>query len=202
MLENGSTKEPKAHSIIALGFSRSTRRFLMRAGIKTYEALVSADNEALAQRGASAETIEEIRLRVPLPVKEPVRRAGSVLELRAGYPLESDSGEDEEIEPKGKSGGADTSICALGGEMQLSQDEVPAVSPSRPFDESARDRTSSEQGLDSESTFNFNRPLTNAIEGNPGFENGAQQKDSPESKSVPKQDSKTATYEFLSLIHI
>lgn len=196
MLENGSTKEPKAHSIIALGFSRSTRRFLMRAGIKTYEALANADNEALVQRGASAEIIEEIRLRVPMPVKEPVRRAGSALELRVGYPLESDSGEEEEIEPKSKSGGADTSICALGGEMQLSQDEVPAVSPPRPFDESARDRTSSEQGLDSESTFNFNRPLTNAIEGNPGFENGTQQKDSPESKSVPKQDSKTATYEF------
>lgn len=192
MLENGSTKEPKAHSIIALGFSRSARRFLMRAGIKTYEALASAGNETLAQRGASAEMIEEIRLRVPLPVREPVHQSVSMPELGAGYPLESDSGEEKEVEPKGESGGEDTSICTAGGEMRLAQDEVPAISSSCLFDESARDRAASEKGIDSESAFNFNRPLINAIEG----ENETQEKDSSESRSMPKLESKTATYEF------
>lgn len=55
--------EPRAHSIIALGLTKQTRRFLMRLGIKTIDALARIDSDYLACNGASDSIISEIAAR-------------------------------------------------------------------------------------------------------------------------------------------
>lgn len=50
-----------ARSILALRFSRSSRRFLLRHGVKTVDRLRELDEGDLLTHGASAEIIEELR---------------------------------------------------------------------------------------------------------------------------------------------
>lgn len=52
--------EPRAHSIIALGLTTQTRRFLMRLGIKTIDALTQIDSDFLACNGASDSIVSEV----------------------------------------------------------------------------------------------------------------------------------------------
>lgn len=55
---------PRAHSIVALGLTTQTRRFLMKLGIKTVDALTKIDRDFLACNGASDSIVAEIEARM------------------------------------------------------------------------------------------------------------------------------------------
>lgn len=52
---------PRAQSIVALGFSRDTRRFLLRIGVKTADSLLGLDRNYLACNGAGDSVLEEVQ---------------------------------------------------------------------------------------------------------------------------------------------
>ena len=58
-------------SIVSIGFTRNTRRFLLRLGIKTADKLEKLDADYLACNGASSETIDELRPYITACVSDP-----------------------------------------------------------------------------------------------------------------------------------
>lgn len=61
MPEQDNNARPKAQSIIVLGFSRNTRHFLFKLGIKTVDSLSRLDADYLACNGASEEILAEVQ---------------------------------------------------------------------------------------------------------------------------------------------
>lgn len=61
MPKQDNNVRPKAQSIIVLGFSRTTRHFLFKLGIKTVDSLSRLDADYLACNGASKEILAEVQ---------------------------------------------------------------------------------------------------------------------------------------------
>lgn len=61
MPEQDKVARPKAQSIIVLGFSRNTRHFLFKLGIKTVDSLSKLDRDYLACNGANEEILAEVQ---------------------------------------------------------------------------------------------------------------------------------------------
>ena len=51
---------PRAHSIIALGLTKETRRFLLKLGIRTIDALIKLEKDYLTCNGANDSIVNEV----------------------------------------------------------------------------------------------------------------------------------------------